>query len=102
MTTMNMTKAKCGHFVPAVGAPGSAARFACEIGPCQECDTPAFWQREYDEAVPIPVSPERIKEIVDHCLTACLECGGERIYKDVCTVCHGSGKRPRGEQEVRI
>lgn len=72
---MNYTKAACGHDVPAVGAPGSAARIEVEAGPCKECDTPEFWQRQYDEAEPIPISPERIQEIVDH---AC----GRNILKD--------------------
>jgi len=34
---MNGTKAKCGHFVIAVGAPGSAARMNCENFPCEQC-----------------------------------------------------------------
>ena len=65
---MNYTKAACGHSVPAVGAPGSVARFTCEVGPCPECDTPEFWQRQYDEAVPMPISPERVEEIVKYVL----------------------------------
>jgi hypothetical protein len=31
---MNMTLAKCGHQVPAEGAPNSMARRACESRPC--------------------------------------------------------------------
>ncbi len=65
---MNYIKAACGHMVPAVGAPGSAARVACEVGPCKDCDTDEFWQQQYDNAVPIPLSEERIQEIVDYAI----------------------------------
>lgn len=37
---MNYTKAKCGHYVIAVGAPGSEAREKCERLPCDECRCP--------------------------------------------------------------
>ena len=35
---MNGTKATCGHFVIAVGAPGSKAREDCEYNPCDQCN----------------------------------------------------------------
>lgn len=34
---MNSVTAWCGHTVPAVGAPGSAARMQCEELACPEC-----------------------------------------------------------------
>ena len=63
---MNYIKAACGHYVIAVGAPGSAARICVEKSPCVSCDTPDYWQREYDSAVPIPMSQDEIDKIVDY------------------------------------
>lgn len=34
---VNHTKAKCGHYMPAVGAPGSEARAKYEASLCVEC-----------------------------------------------------------------
>jgi len=34
---MNYVKAQCGHYVPAVGAPGSNERNRCEQNPCPKC-----------------------------------------------------------------
>lgn len=34
---MNHVTASCGHSVPAVGAPGSAARAECEESACMDC-----------------------------------------------------------------
>lgn len=34
---MNNVKAVCGHYVTAVGAPGSGARSKCENEPCPKC-----------------------------------------------------------------
>lgn len=34
---MNHTIARCGHYVPAIGAPHSDAREKCESHPCEKC-----------------------------------------------------------------
>jgi hypothetical protein len=34
---MTSTKASCGHYVTAVGAPNSPARLKCESRPCPDC-----------------------------------------------------------------
>lgn len=66
---MNYIQAACRHFVPAVGAPGSLMRSLVEFGPCPKCDTDEWWSRQYDEAEAVPMSPERIQEIVDNVLS---------------------------------
>ncbi len=67
---MNYTKAACGHMVPAVGPPGSIARSACESQPCRKCANESYWQQQYDKAVPIPLSEDRIQEIVDYVINS--------------------------------
>lgn len=77
---MNMTKASCGHYVAAVGAPGSAMRREAESQPCRECRK--------------PVCPEcgsrNIGDEMDTmdgvyapwCWWNCLNCGHEWRYQD--------------------
>ena len=38
---MNHTLASCGHYVLAIGSPGSGAREKCERMPCDRCRCPA-------------------------------------------------------------
>jgi DnaJ-class molecular chaperone len=58
-----------------------------------------FWQRAYDEAPEVPVSDERISEIVEFATTACPRCVGRGRYYRLpgdpgtpCAVCGGTGK----------
>lgn len=49
---MKHCKAKCGHMVVAVGAPGSAARKLCEEGLCDKCTHSELTEKEYKSFYP--------------------------------------------------
>lgn len=61
------------------------------------------WERAYNEAPEVPLSPERIAEIVEYATTTCPRCEGRgRYYRlpgdpgSPCGVCDGTGKMAPG------
>lgn len=67
---MNHVKARCGHLVPAVGAPGSAARKDCERRTCgsPRCESglPAkFTDRECAAYVWMWDTPPWVVDLID-------------------------------------
>lgn len=71
---MNHTKAKCGCPVPAVGAPGSEARRAVEMRPCDECLANDIVydidvRGEYPPAV-LAAEVRRLRKLLNECWAA--------------------------------